>query len=136
MATKKTVASVKRTKELPKVDDYTILINCMYPCTPCDALAKKAITKAFKAWASETGYAVVYNNDNKMLDGYWERYGKPNRVPQGTPQVYVIGSKQKCRGISVSGGAQVGDYVIPTYDKWDAKMLRAVCEQLGAKKRK
>lgn len=131
MATRKKATTVRKTAaDLPKVADYTILINCMYPCTPCDALAKKAITRAFKAWAAEAGYSVVYSDDNKTT-GYWKRYGKPNKVLQATPQVYVVGAKQKCSGVCIGEGATVGDYVIPPYDQWDAKMLRAVCEELG-----
>lgn len=131
--TKKTAAHGKtpsKDKDLPKVDDMTILINCMDPCTPCDVLAKKCVTKPFRTWAALNKLDVVYSNDNKNVVGYWKRYGKPNKVEQATPQVYVVGKAQACAGVQLHAGARVGDYIVPDYDKWDAKMLEEVCSAL------
>lgn len=138
MATKKTKtpgSAPSKDKDLPKVADMTILVNCMYPCTPCDVLAKKCLTRAFKTWANLNRLDVVYSNDNDKVTGYWKRYGKPNGVAQATPQVYVVGKDQACAGVCLRAGAKVGNYVVPAYDKWDTRMLEEVCtalmEELG-----
>lgn len=124
--------SPSKASDLPKVDDMTILINCMDPCTPCDVLAKKCLTRAFKTWAAFNKLDVVYSKDNQKVTGYWKRYGKPNKVEQATPQIYVVGKAQACAGVCLRAGVKVGDYIVPSYDKWDARMLEEVCSTLMA----
>lgn len=131
MASKNAHTAKKKTEERPKVDDFTILVNCMTPCSPCEALAKKCLTAAFKAWAANRGYAVVYSDDNKKVLGYWRRYGKAIGVAQVTPQLYIIGKEQKCDGVCLREGVDVHGYEVPGYDKWDACMLELVCVRLG-----
>lgn len=132
MASKNAHAAVKKKNDdYPKVNDFTILVNCMKPCTPCDALAKKCLTAAFKEWAANRGYVVVYSDDNNKVTGFWKRYGKPNGVVQATPQLYIIGKGQKCDGVCLREGVYVHGYFVPSYDKWNASMLEKVCIKLG-----
>ncbi|MBQ7649697.1 MAG: hypothetical protein IJS15_01995 [Victivallales bacterium] len=131
MASKNAHTAKKKSEECPKVNDNTILVNCMKPCPPCDALAKKCLTGAFKKWAEKRGFAVVYDDDNNKVTGFWKRYGKPIGVAQATPQLYIIGKGQKCDGVCLREGVDVHGYVVPSYDKWDARMLVEICVRLG-----
>ena len=129
----KNTPRTRKQAALPEVADNTILINCMTPCSPCDVLAHKCITPTFRSWAEGAGYAVVYSKDAAKVAGYWQRYGKPHKVLQATPQVYVVGENQACKGVCVRAGAKVGGYEIPAYDKWNAEMLKEICKRLGVK---
>ena len=125
MAVKK---STTTTTTVTTVPDFTILINCMKPCTPCDALVKNALGTKFKTWAKDNGYTVVYNDNNSKMLAYWKTYGKPAKINQTTPQLYIIKANQECKGIFLDAGVKINDYEVPTYDKWNAAMMIEICK--------
>ena len=111
------------------VPDKTILINCMTPCSYCEALAP-CVDKAFKAAMKERGYAVTYNKDNSKCGSYYKTYGKLAGITGATPQVYCVLAQNIVSGVTMRPYKYVGDYKIPGTKKWDSEMLVAVCAQL------
>ena len=129
MATKKTSAKTATKEKTLTVPDMTVLINCMTPCSKC-SIIKKYITSSTRAWVKNLGYTLVYNSTNSKTANYWATYGKPNKVGQATPQIYVIKNQNEVIGSMISPGEKIGNYEVPETDKWSTVMLREIIKNL------
>ena len=128
MAKKTPVKKIKTVSTLT-VPDMTVFVNCMTPCSKCDKL-KQYVTSSVREWAKKQGYTITINsNSNKTVD-YWKTYGKPKKVLQSTPQMYVVKTQEKFAGVAVHESATVGSYKIPAINKWNSTMVKDIITAL------
>lgn len=112
----------KKESIIEKADVFTrptILINCIRSCSACSALYPY-ITASFKAFCSENGFDVHVTKDDAIETANYYKYGKPNHVGGGTPQIYAI------NGDKVTGTS-------PSTMQWTASKLISTVEKLMAK---
>ena len=116
------------TKTTKEFDSPTILVNCMTPCSRCDAL-RPLLNDSFIKYCGSLGYSLCINETNSKTTEYWKKYGKPRKVGQATPQMYAIDGS-KAAGVSLVPGEVVGGYEIPATSKWNLTFVKKVTKLL------
>ena len=109
-------------------DTPTILVNCMTPCSRCDAL-RPLLDESFIKYCGSLGYSFLINETNSKTTEYWKKFGKPKKVGQSTPQMYAIDG-EKVAGVALAPGEEIGGYKIPLAFKWDLAFAKKVAKIL------
>lgn len=126
------MVKVKKSTDKPAVTvpDMTVLINCMTPCSKCE-IVKKFINSSLRNWVKKLGYTLVLNSQTNKTVGYWTSYGKPNKVGQATPQIYVVKTQTNVAGVMINPGEKIGNMVVPDTAKWNVAMLKDIIKSLA-----